>query len=256
MPTRNVTCTTGFCGVVRNLKGAEANMLADKAAARRLRTFDNMLEACWLEVNEPGPLAELYIKDGKVQWEKVLLGDRFEIILAIRVATMGSNYAFPHKCESCGETFETDLDLDRDLRRQPYSAKAIEAYRTGGVITEKLPDGKPFTFRIANGATEREAAKRAAKKKDEAVTVAISERIVSIEGIGDEKQAIRTYLEEVDMPDIYEISNTIDEHEGGIVTDIEIECPECGADNLVRLPFVGDFWISREKRRKRAVGEV
>lgn len=255
MPTRNVTCPTGLRGVVRNLKGAEANMLADKATARRLLTFDKILEACWIETAEGGQLTDRYMHDGKVQWGRVLLGDRFEVLLAIRIATLGPEYSFPHKCEGCSESFEWELDLEKDLRRQPYSAASIEAYRHDQAITDKLPDGKTFTFRIANGETEREAAKRAQKKRDELVTVAISERIVSIDGVGEDKQSIRAYLEEIDMPDVYEIGETIDKHEGGIVTDIEIECEHCGHENLVRLPFVGDFWISREKRRKRAVGE-
>lgn len=261
MASRNVITPSALRGTVRNLKGKEANVLADQVKARKLTTFDHILESCFEALDDPGKLGDLYITrtsddaPPKINWDRVLLGDRFAVLMQIRIATYGSEYNFKHKCESCGESFEWEVDLVKDLRMQSYSPETIEKYKNGNRFDAELPDGKLFHFKLLTGEDEKRAAKRAKQKKDEAVTVALSERILSIDGVGDDKVAIRSYLEDLDIEDIYEAIDTIDEQDGGYVTDINVDCEHCGAENLVRLPFGGDFWISRKNRRKRAAGE-
>jgi hypothetical protein len=256
MATRKVEAPSGLKGVVRGLKGKEANVLADKVLARRLGTFDKILESCWVETEDGGPLAGVYLgTDGAPDWGKVLLGDRMFVLLQIRIATRGADYSFKHKCSSCDESYEWGLNLDKDLRVEKYSEAALRTYQNDNRFEAEMPDGTKFWFSLSNGDDERDAAKRIKKKKDELVTVSLSERIIEIEGIGTNKKAIRAFLEEVDLDDQYEIIDTMDEADAGVVTDIEVECPECGNEDLVRLPFVGDFWISQRRRRKRAVGE-
>lgn len=257
MATRKVDAPSGLKGLVRGMKGKEANVLADKTLARRLGTFDKILEACWMETDDGGPLTDVYLKpDGSPDWGKVLLGDRMFVLLQIRMASpkLGTEYSFKHKCSSCDESFEWGLNLEKDLRIEKFKPEALEQYREGNRFEAEMPDdGKKFWFKLSNGDSEKQAAKRIKKKKDELVTVSLSERIIEIEGIGTKKADIRAYLEEAD--DLYEIIDIMDEADAGVVTDIEVECAECGNEDLVRLPFVGDFWISQRRRRKRAAGE-
>jgi hypothetical protein len=250
--------------MIRNLKGAEANVLADKAKARKFSTFDEVLENCWLETEDGGALGKLYINGtGHPNWRHVLLGDRTYVLIQIRIATYGKVYSFPVKCSSCGEGFEWDIDLETDLKYQTYPAESLRKYAEGeNRFAGKLPDGKKFWFKLTNGMDERESAKRLKQKKDEAVTVSLSERITEIEGIGTSKQQIRAYLEDLDMGDgsggvdaLYDIVDMLDEADGGYDTDIEVECSECGGEQTVRLPFGADFWTSRRRRRKKAEAE-
>lgn len=264
MPTREITTPSGLKGMVRNLKGHEANVLADKAKARKFSTFDEVLEGCWLETEDGGALGKLYINGtGHPNWRNVLLGDRTYVLVQIRIATYGTEYTFKHKCGSCGESFDWTINLETDLRYQAYPAASLTQYAAGeNRFPGTLPDGKRFWFKLTNGNDERESAKRLKQKRDEAVTVSLSERIVEIEGVGTSKIAIREYLENLDMGDgtgdsdaLYDIIDTLDVADGGYDTDIEVECADCGEEETVRLPFGVDFWTSRRRRRKKAEAE-
>lgn len=253
MTTRKIKAPSGLTGVVRGLKGKEANVLADKAQARRLTTFDTILDACWQSTDDVPPvLQDTYIgKEGTPDWSKVLLGDRMFILVQIRIATYGSEYAFKHKCSGCDHGFEWGINLD-ELKLETFSEDSLTKYVNGNRFDAVLPDGKKFWFTLSNGGSEKIAAKRIKKKRDELVTISLSERIVEIEGVGSNKKEVRVYLEEMELDDQYEIIDIMDEADAGYQTDLEVECEECGNEDLVRIPFVGDFWISQRRRRARA----
>ena len=254
MATRKIKAPSGLTGVVRGLKGKEANVLADKTQARRLTTFDTILDSCWQETDDvPEVLHDIYLNgSGKPDWGSVLLGDRMYILVQIRIATYGPEYSFKHKCSACDNGFEWDLNLETDLKLETFPESSLEVYAKDNRFPAKLPNGTKFWFTLSNGGSEKIAAKRIKKRRGELVTVSLSERIVEIDGVGTDKKNIRAFLEEIELDDQYEIIDIMDESDAGYVTDIEVECEECGVEDLVRLPFVGDFWISQRRRRARA----
>ncbi len=256
MTTRNIDAPSGLKGTVRSLKGKEGNVLADRVQARKLMTFDRILDACWTHTEDAGPLGEVYLNgSGNPDWGKVLLADRWYVLVQIRIATYGTEYSFKHKCHSCDESFEWSLDLVKDLKLDKFTPETLEQYLDGNRFASEFPNGTKFWFQLNNGENERVAAKRLKKKRDEAVTVSLSERIIEIDGCEKGKKAIRAYLEEMELDDQYEIIDIMDETDAGYVTDIEVECADCGNEDLVRLPFVEGFWISQRRRRKRAAAE-
>lgn len=262
MATRDVKAPSGLKGLVRGLKGKEANLLADRVLARKLTTFDEVLNNCWLKTEDGGRLAEHYAAKlrgsedvPRLDWSKVLIGDRTVALVQIRIATYGPKYVFKRKCESCGESFECELDLETELDYKELPEESIQKFLDGNRFPAEFPDGTKFVFSLSTGASERQAAKRADKKKDEKITVSLSERIVEIDGIGENKRKIRAYLEDVDLSDQYDIIDILDEADGGYETDIEVECSECGWEQIIRLPFGADFWTRPKRLRRKAAEE-
>jgi len=78
-----ITCPSGLSGRIRGLKVREERILADRKLAKAGAQLDELLMSCWLETLDPGPYEE------PLDWSKVLQGDRFFVLLMIRVLYYG-----------------------------------------------------------------------------------------------------------------------------------------------------------------------
>lgn len=243
---QDVTCPSGMTGRARGMKTREANLMSDPAAIRKGTTMDSLLAACWLSTDSPGPYA--LRPDGTVNWAGVLVGDRFEALIAIRVATYGSDYDFQLICQNamCQEKFDWTIDLMADLERKSYSPEALEAFKAGTPFETELPDGRKATFRLLTGADEARAGKQGAGG-DRALTVAVASRLVTIEGVhaNDKLRAI----DDMEMSDVTAILATLEKVDGGVETDIEVRCPHCSRVQEVSLPFGRAFFLPKAKKK-------
>lgn len=243
--TRTVFCPSGLTVVVRGFKAKEANIFADTAAARKLSTFDQVLRACCTDVVDPGPYTT------PLNWESVLIADRFAVVLGIRIATYGPEYAFGVQCPDagCRERFDWELNLETDLTQKDFPADSIEVFQTSNRFRTTMPDGRAVWFKLMTGADEVRAAKKIKTSRDRLITCALAARIIEIEGVeGNDKMR---FLEDLDMQTVRELMDAFDEVDGGFQTRIEVECPGCGNIFDVDLPFGRDFYIPRTRRSRR-----
>jgi hypothetical protein len=64
------------------------------------------------------------------------------------------------------------------------------------------------------------------------------------------KGAIKAWLNDLPMGSMYDLIESLDEHDGGIETEIEVECPHCGAGEEIDLPLDRrEFWSPRKLKR-------
>jgi hypothetical protein len=70
-----ITCPSGLRGIIRKMKVQEARTFANLHKAKG-DPIGKLLRACWEETLDPGPYDFV---DNKVDWNKVLLGDRLAI---------------------------------------------------------------------------------------------------------------------------------------------------------------------------------
>jgi hypothetical protein len=247
MPTV-IVCPSGLSGEIRGLKGKEANLLADRASAKRGLLFDRILSACWLSTTDSGlyGLAE----GGALDWGKVLVADRFYTLLQIRSLTFGDEYAFKVQCasEACRERFEWQVSLtELPVRHLSETSKA--AFKAGNRFETKLPrDGRRVWFQLQTGAEEVRAASHLRASTDRVLLTALAVRIVEIEGVPS-KDKLR-FLEEMEMADAAALLDEFDAADGGVETDIEVECPHCWAVQEIRLPFGPEFFLPRSKAKE------
>lgn len=262
MATDQVTTPSSMIATVRGMKMRELNILADKSRAVRLETFDDILAACVENIDDPGALGEKFTDaNGKVDWSQVTIGDRFTLLVHIRVNTsrLGPKYKFRHKCTSCGETYDNEITILEDLEFQPYSEDDLDVIKNGESFTGSLLDGREFTWNVLTGKDEKRAAKKARRARSQAdksgrgglISVAISERLKSLDGKTNKRQILEM-IEDLPDEEFDNIIEQLDAHDGGFDDQVEVECPECGEFEDHKVPFAGDFWMSQRKPKKKA----
>ena len=237
-----VTCPSGLAGRVRGLRVKEEQILTDRQLAKSGGQIDALLAACWEETLDPGP----YSFDGKPDWGKVLIADRFVALVHVRIATYGPTYAFDLPCERCGERIEWELELDQ-LPVRELSVESRSTFLGGNRFRTHLPDaGRAVWFRLLVGNDERMLPQLRQANRDKVLSASLAHRVVEVEGVAEKGR--RAFLEDLALGDVKALLTEVERVDGGIETSIDIQCPSCQAVQAVDLPFQGTFLLPTGKR--------
>ncbi len=244
-----ITCPSGLVGRVRGMKVREERILTDRKLAKHGGQMDELLASCWEETLDPGPYD---LPDGaKLDWGKVLQGDRFFALLMVRALTYGPEYAFGVGCqnEACRARIQWEVNLT-ELPVRALSDESRAAFLGGNSFETTLPDaGKRVRFKLLTGYDERKlpALQRAAP--DRLLSAVLAYRVLEVDGV--DAKAKRQFLEELTMRDADFLVDEFDRVDCGVDTTIEIECPECFATQEVELPFDKAFFLPGRDRTAR-----
>jgi hypothetical protein len=250
----NVKCPSGLQGEVRKLKGAEANILADRKAAQKGEVYDRILSACWVKTTNAGPYSFVEEGDKAPPWGKILVCDRFYALVAIRIATYGADYAFPVQCPAtpCRTKFDWEINLERDLEVYDLPEESVEKVASGSAVFETSVGGELVRFKLMTGEDERRAGRIITKNRDQLMTTALSSRIVEVGDLSRTTE-IDKFLKELDLDLQWDLLRAFEEVDGGVEQVIEIECPECSLQFEVTLPFEGEgFWIPSTRKQAKS----
>ena len=245
-----ITCPSGLSGRIRGLKVREERILADRKLARNGGQTDQLLKACWTETIDPGPYS---LTDARLNWCEVLQGDRFYALLRIRTLTYGSEYAFTVVCDNaaCRARIEWALPL-HDLPVRRLEGERLEHFVTGNRFEMTLPDtNRRVWFRLLTGREEKRLPALRRKSPERMLSALLTLRIIEVEGVEDRQR--RAFFDELSMGDADALLDAFDQAECGVETTIEIECPECYAQQDIELPFERTFLMpgrGRERRRR------
>lgn len=242
---KTITCPSGLVGEIRGLKAKEASILADPVAQRKGATLSNVLASCWLSTVDAGPYA--WLNGGPVKWSEILLGDRFFVLLRVRAATFGEEYAFKVPCGSCSEPIDWELNLS-DLPCKELPEEARENLKAGNNRFElTLSDGKKAAYRLLTGADEQKMQALAKAHPSNRPVVQLAARLFEIEGVSGPDRV--RYIEDLELAEVVRIGEVLDETDCGVETSIDVECMACGAPSRVQLPFeTRDFWLPRKQK--------
>lgn len=241
-----IICPSGLTGTIRSMRVREERFLTDRAMLRSGESFDRVLRACWEDTLDHGPYD---FGERGIDWGKVLVGDRFFVLLRIRAESYGEDFAFDVRCERCDEKISWEFQL-RDLTVKPLSEESRAKFRAENRFDVEIPVvGRRAVFRLLTGADERRIAQLAKAKRQAPISTMLDFRLVEIEGAEDAR-ARRTFLEELPMGAIPDLLRAFDEADCGVDTDIEVECPDCGEVQTVTLPFGPTFFIPEKARPK------
>lgn len=290
MGENTITCPSGLVGTVRNLKGAEFNLLSDRKGMRSGESFDRILANCWVRTEDAGRAYPDHML-APIRWSTMLSADRFFALVQIRAATWGSRYDFVLPCPGCGERFKDHVDIG-DLKVNAVPEQSCAAFREGtnsfqlwvpdeaGLAAPsdydparlallKLeagdwPDGMPspkrgwaIAVKLLDGASEVAGAKEARKRPEERFTVSLKHRVTAIlhAELSGDKSAVERWIEALDAESVFDVIDAAEEIDGGIETEWNgFECEECGCDDPVELPFDRDFWTPRKRRKRGSSG--
>lgn len=151
---------------------------------------------------------------------KLTIGDRTVLLLALRAVSLGVIYTFSIKCPECRKHFNTGLRLDR-LEVIPM----VDRMQREIVMT--LPSGKTCVVRVMTGEDEDrlEQMRLGTTNRKDALSLAILARLKSLEG--QEKPGLRG-VKTLSLRDRHTIRNWYRKMEGGVETDVDVACTECG----------------------------
>ena len=249
---REITTTTpsGMVARLRGLKGSEINLFANKTEAEQRKIGYELLQNLVLEVTDAGPAYPHIDVADPIDWSEIIDGDRFWLYVYARIATYGSDYFFRYQCgvQSCRKRFDWGIKIDRDLKQQKLSQESINKFVAGNVLGPVKFGDDEIMFQLLTGALEDKGLQMQGMKPDEATTVALANRIKSLNG-QEGKGAIHRWVKDLDMLDLLELIDAMDEHDCGIDTDIEIQCPHCKTIQAVSVPLGEDFWTPGKRLR-------
>jgi hypothetical protein len=231
------------------MKVREERILADRKLAKHGGQMDELLSSCWEETLDPGPYA---LADGaKLDWGKVLQGDRFFALLMVRALTYGAQYAFGVGCknDACRARIEWEVDLTKLPVRQ-LSDESRAAFAAANRFATTLPDaGRRVTFKLLTGEDERELPALQRATPDRVLSAVLTFRVLEVEGV--DAKGKRQFLEDLSMRDADFLVDEFDRVDCGVDTTIEIECPECLQTQEVELPFDRGFFLPGRERTAR-----
>lgn len=221
-----VETPSGLTGTLRGMRGSEVDYFANKKNTKGGGLGSKILERLWVKTAEPGR-AYTMSDDGVMDWDSTLRGDRFYLYLMSRVATFGPIYSFKMTCPhtDCEQPFFHDLNL-LDLDLQPYSDKSLQCFRNDNQFSTDVL-GIDVGFQLVTGKIETRLDAVDRKSKQERMSAALSQRILSVEGVGDDREKIQEWLKGLDQYDLLELTESMDESDGGYETSIDVECPWC-----------------------------
>lgn len=236
-------CPSGLSGQLRPMKVSEERILADRKLAKLGGQVDQLLSACWEQTLETGPY-DFGHKD--IDWRQVLQGDRFYALLQLRALTYGPAYAFSVNCQACRSRIEWELDLT-ELPPKSLSQESQANFVSGNRFSTTLPNGPTVWFSLLTGAEEQKLSRVRKQAGDEVLSKLLAFRIIEIEGVKPEEK--KSFLNEMTLQQATYLLSTFDEVDCGVETTIEIECPECLAQQEVELPFDANFFIPKARPR-------
>jgi hypothetical protein len=228
------------------MKVREETILTDPNLRRTGGQIEALLKACWVEVLEPGPYV---VGDAALDWGQVLQCDRFHAFLRIRIATYGPNYSFAVACQSCRARIEWEFDLE-ELPVRKLSDESRAAFAAGNRFETTLPDaGKKVWFRLLTGDDERKLPQLRKASRERMLSSMLTYRVLEVEGI--EAKEKRAFLEDLTMRDADHLVTEFDRVDGGVETNIQIECPDCYAVQEIELPFGPGFLLPSQTTKRR-----
>lgn len=290
MGEKTIECPSGLIGTIRNLKGAEFNLLSNRKGMRSGESFDRILANCWVRTEDQG---RAYPDEmvSPIRWSKMLSADRFFALVQIRAATWGSRYDFVLPCPDCGTRVKDGIDIS-DLEVNAIPEQSCAAFREGknhfelwvpdpagrsipldfdpatravklleeGEWPDDLPSperGWAIAVKLLDGVSEVAGAKEARQRPEARVTVALKHRMVDVlhAELSGDRDAVERWVEALDGEPLFDLFDAAEAVDGGIETEWDgFECGECGCDDPVDLPFDRDFWTPRKRRQRGSKG--
>jgi hypothetical protein len=234
---------------IRGLRGKEGKLLSDRDAIKNGTFLDKILSACTVNVIEASPYVTIPAKATSpdepprqvLDWSQVLIGDRFFTLVQIRVLSLGEMFGFKLQCseEGCRKRFNHEISLLKQLSVTCLSAEDRAQFAAVNEFSTLDRNNKTIRYRLPVGKDEVLAMRAGQGGPDGAFMQALLQRIVSIEG----EVVPRKYLEDCDFGNLLDLLASFDEHNCGVETTIEVQCPHCGSLEDIQLPFGRGFFV-------------
>ena len=208
------TMPSGIEAEIRELTGAEEEILTNPRLIRSGDAINRVLENCILRLGENDKPTAKNMLD-------LLSGDRLFLLVKLRQVSLGDDVSLDLACSNpaCREANTLAVSLE-DLDVTPYTDERE--------FTIALPaSGKTVRFRHLDGHME----KRLAALKEATISSAILMRIIDIDGRPPSKKVVA----DLSLRDRNVLREAMRASDAGIDTTVETDCIACGTRLRTRL---------------------
>jgi len=245
-----IPCPSGLSIEIRGLSIRDGRFLSDEDLKRDNLVEDRLLESCCTRVVDPG----IYkLEHGRLDWGKVLVGDRTVAMIQLRNATYPNDpYEVQMRCpmSNCKKKFDWIITLDRfvEERVQPLPEATRKLMAAGQRCTLTIPGTDRWIKFRPHNADEirawnvwRDKMKNGSAKQKERFNDLTHGAVfwgAEIQDIPREDITKKLdFLETLSLPQGLELQKLMNEANCGIEMEIEVRCPYCRSDWMIDLPF-------------------
>jgi hypothetical protein len=209
---------------LREMTGAEEDLLASKQMTP-LRKFSELITRCIVRlgaVSDPGQIAAMV--------KQLPVGDRVFLLFAIRRVTIGNSYSFECKCPECGKAGNYSVNLEElEVRKMKEPLRRI--------YDLTLPSGRVARARISTGEDEERISKL--DKDPDALSKGLLMRLELLDGKPPELAGIKA----MSWRDRQILKTEMNKLEGGLETEIDIQCSSCSVEFKTELEIAASFFF-------------
>lgn len=188
--------------------------------------------------------------DKRIKVNSLLVGDKNAIIVAARISGYGAQYQTRIACPACLSNVEYDFDLTRSKVSEGFIVEEEGVQLTeNNTLLISLPTTKvEVEVKQLTGVDEKELLKSSGgAKKGNTLTITkqLKNMIMSVNG-NDSQMIIRRFVDTMPARDSRHLRKIYKKASPNIDLTQHFECPECGHEQPLEVPFTADFfWPDR-----------
>ena len=216
---------------IRFMTAKEEDMLTSRTLLKKGLAIDRVIAS--LVVNKA------------IDSETILVGDRNAILIKARASAYGHMYKTSVTCPSCREVCKRAFNLEEP---KVYSGDDWQDYdivqNDNGNFVVTVPYSKmKVECRLLTGKDEKQMLKQmqSNKKTESLVTAQLKSLIVSVNEMS-ERAVIDYFINNVIAPDSRYLRNAMKTVTPDIRIVKDFECPSCGYEQELEVPFGADFF--------------
>ena len=223
---------------IKSMTTSEEDILTSQALAKKGTMLSTLIRAC--------------LMDKSIDPADLIIGDRYAILLAIRITGYGQHYSDTVECTECGVPTTRQFDM----AQFPLKRLDIEPVRPGeNLFSYKLPrSGKVVEFKFMTGRDEEDMHITETRQKklglpagNQNVTSALIRSVVSVNGVTDGGK-IANFIRNMNAGDSLALRQYMGEHQPGMQFVQEQTCGACGHIEEVDMPLgLGFLWPNAKR---------
>ena len=217
---------------IRYLSAKELDTLSSKSLLQKGIAVDRMLQSI--------------IVDNDVQVEDLFVGDKNAIIVAARVGTFGGDYEVKLSCGQCETSFDHNFNL-AEIGNKDWGSEDDLEFSKNGTFFIKLPKTNVRVECKLLTTKDEKMLEEVAKKKarmnlpESSLTDQYKSFIVSLNGVT-ERGLVDEFVDVMPAGDMHYLSKIYTQVKPGLELIQDCECPSCGANNRIDIPFTANFF--------------
>jgi len=223
---------------IRSGTAREEDILTSRAFLKKGTVISELIKSCLVnKAIDPGDM---------------LIGDRYALMVAIRITMYGPEYDAELQCGECENKAPRSFNLaELPIRRLSIApvAEGQNLFEFLLPLSKKVVRFKFLTGRdeeMINAAQEKQK-KLALSQSETTVTTNLLYSVQSVDGIED-RAKIAAFVRMMPARDSLALRNYIRDNEPGIIMRQEVSCPHCSASEEVSMPIgVSFLWPAAQR---------